>query len=665
MRSLLPLLACVASILPATAHAQTPYRVTHAATQQQFKPWIDGLVKDNYRPVSLHAYNDGGIAKFASVALENQGNVQWRVRYNLDHAGFQKAFEELVRDDYRLVQFAGYLDAGQPREAGLFIKGDGNDRAWQSRSGLTRDGFRKTLDEQSAAGKRPTQALGYPTGQGGYLLAAIFVEDNKTVWTSTVEMTDAQYQQRVTDSAAQGYRTTSLSVYPTPEGPRFGLVMIKDGAAWKSKHGLTAQSYQTLFDECRREGFRPVSVAGYETSEGLRYAAVWVKDVPQGIAVDAPAPKPAVAVDASALKGKRVVVIHDKAPLSADGKNLGVAAECSFFTVDSVNGNWLWIKSQKAYLKSSDVIPFEEAIGYYTRQMETDRSGTPYWHRAEIWRLKGELDLALNDMTEAIRLNPRPNYYSARGVMRHNKHEYDQAIADFGEAIRLDPKNGTPYHNRARVFRDLKDYDRALADFDMAIRLKGPSETTRVMSDTDLAGADSSQMINSLSLAYFTRGYTWLAKGDFEKALADYDEAIRRDARHEKPRLFRRELLAKMQAWDKLAADCQEALTRDAKDANALNALARLRATCPDETFRNGQEAVELAQKASDLRQGKDAGSLDTLAAAYAEAGDFDQAIATQQKAISQAKGNVIGEFEARLKLYRDRQPFRPAAAPK
>ena len=71
----------------------------------------------------------------------------------------------------------------------------------------------------------------------------------------------------------------------------------------------------------------------------------------------------AVAVAQPSLAGKRVVVIKDQAPLAASGKEVAKADECSVFTVDKVDGEWLWIKSERAYLRRGDVVPFEDAIG--------------------------------------------------------------------------------------------------------------------------------------------------------------------------------------------------------------------------------------------------------------------------------------------------------------
>jgi len=97
--------------------------------------------------------------------------------------------------------------------------------------------------------------------------------------------------------------------------------------------------------------------------------------------------------------------------------------------------------------------------------------------------------------------------------------------------------------------------------------------------------------------------------------------------------------------------------------AEAMNSLAWDLATVPSESLRDGRRAVETAEKALALND-SEPGFLDTAAAAYAEAGRFDDAVRTQEKAIAilrQADGMpaaVIEDFESRLRLYRNDQPF-------
>jgi len=69
--------------------------------------------------------------------------------------------------------------------------------------------------------------------------------------------------------------------------------------------------------------------------------------------------------------------------------------------------------------------------------------------------------------------------------------------------------------------------------------------------------------------------------------------------------------------------------------ARALSDRAWFRATCPDSSFRNGQQAVKDAKAACSIMQWKDEDMIDTLAAAYAETGDFDSAVRYAAQALA------------------------------
>jgi tetratricopeptide (TPR) repeat protein len=81
--------------------------------------------------------------------------------------------------------------------------------------------------------------------------------------------------------------------------------------------------------------------------------------------------------------------------------------------------------------------------------------------------LKGDLDHALADHSEAIRVDPNfAPAYRQRAIVWRSKGDADKALADFAEAIRLDPKDADALFQRGRTFADNKhDHDRAIADF--------------------------------------------------------------------------------------------------------------------------------------------------------------------------------------------------------
>ena len=96
-----------------------------------------------------------------------------------------------------------------------------------------------------------------------------------------------------------------------------------------------------------------------------------------------------------------------------------------------------------------------------------------------------------------------------------------------------------------------------------------------------------------------------------------------------------------------------------------INNLARLLATAPQADLRNGSRALSLAIRACEATEYKNPRFLDTLAAAYAETGQFEKAIQTAQEAIEKAlakkQESLAEEIKKRLKMYQARQPYREA----
>lgn len=219
--------------------------------------------------------------------------------------------------------------------------------------------------------------------------------------------------------------------------------------------------------------------------------------------------------------------------------------------------------------------------------------------------IKGDLDKAITDFTTVIQFDPtnalaiwnRASAYRAKG-------EFEKSIADFNEYILLNPTNDLAFKNRASDFMGIGNYDKAISDWNEGLRLK-----------------------QNDAIALAMRGDCYEFKGQFNEARKDFYQAIRLDA----------------------------------KGDGALNSLAWFRATCPDSSMRNGKEAVEAAQKACELSNWKKWGRIDTLVAAFAEAGDFLQAIKYQQQALNmnEASDKEREAMQNRLSLYHQQKPYR------
>jgi tetratricopeptide (TPR) repeat protein len=107
--------------------------------------------------------------------------------------------------------------------------------------------------------------------------------------------------------------------------------------------------------------------------------------------------------------------------------------------------------------------------------------------------------------------------------------------------------------------------------------------------------------------------------------------------------------------------DLREAVHLAPRDPVANGELAWFLATCPEERFRNGTEAVSSAKKACEIWHWENSESIDDLAAAYAELGDFEQATKYERRSLNDRSLAVKEreEREKRLQLYQQRKPFR------
>ena len=157
---------------------------------------------------------------------------------------------------------------------------------------------------------------------------------------------------------------------------------------------------------------------------------------------------------------------------------------------------------------------------------------------------------------------------------------------------------------------------------------------------------------------YNNRGAAYGEKSQYDQAISDFNKAIEMNPRYNKAYNNRGIVYRLKGEYDQAIWDFNKAIAINPLDAEAYNNLAWLFATAKAPGFRNGKKAVELALKACQLSDWGKAEYLDTLAAAYARAGDFDNAVKWQEKASESSKLAGTSEFQQRLNLYRERKPW-------
>lgn len=254
---------------------------------------------------------------------------------------------------------------------------------------------------------------------------------------------------------------------------------------------------------------------------------------------------------------------------------------------------------------------------------------------------------------------------------RHHEHmeSIEKAMADANRAVDVDSRCVEALLQRAELFRYQGIDDKAIEDLNSAVEL-APSDArlylarANVQADLTLSLKDfekSIQLTPNNATAWIDRGLTWAGEGNMEETRKNLDEAIRLSPLNTKA--LRNRAFANRALGDHTRAkvDLGEAVRIDPTYVNALNELAELLATCPDASLRDGKRAVFLAIDACQLTDSKDSYCLDTLAAAFAETGDFTRAVGSQQEAIDLGRrtNQLRPERAEWLDLYNKNKPRR------
>ncbi len=221
----------------------------------------------------------------------------------------------------------------------------------------------------------------------------------------------------------------------------------------------------------------------------------------------------------------------------------------------------------------------------------------------------------------------------------------DEAIAQYRKALEIKPDDVNSLNNMAIVFVGRGQFGEAITHYREALKIDPHSAQLR-----------------------YNMGYALACQGRLEEAVPQYQKALELDPRcaiaHHKYGI----ILAHWGRYAEALAQYRSALKLQPHYGECQFFLAWLLATCPVASLRNGEEAVEHARQVDQLCAGKDPLALDCLAAAYAEAGRFPEAITTARRAlavaIEQNKRALASEVRARIALYEARKPFRLSSSP-
>lgn len=337
--------------------------------------------------------------------------------------------------------------------------------------------------------------------------------------------------------------------------------------------------------------------------------------------------------------GEKLVIVSDQVEIKVRDKVIDTTHAGAVYVVREMKGELIGINSVHGtgFIEKRHAIPLDRAVGHWTSIIQEDsEDASAYIGRGLAHRELNNLDSAIADFTEAIRLDPKSAAaFLDRGGVWSKKREFDKAIADYSEAIRLNPKYAGAYSNRGAAWQGKGDHSKAIANYSEAIRLDPLDPVT-----------------------YFNRGNAWQSQNSFDQAIADYSAAIRLDPKFAAAYFNRGRAAESIARYEDALSDYADAIRIAPNYSRPYNARAWIWATCPEARFRNGKRAVENAIKACELDASRGLSPISTLAAAYAEAGDFENAVKWQKRTMELATEKDKPVFQKRLELFRSGKPF-------
>jgi tetratricopeptide (TPR) repeat protein len=219
----------------------------------------------------------------------------------------------------------------------------------------------------------------------------------------------------------------------------------------------------------------------------------------------------------------------------------------------------------------------------------------------------------------------------------------DEAIAQYQKVLQIKPDSVEAHNNLGIALLREGGVDEAIVHYQRALQIN----------------PDSAEAHNNL-------GNALLQKGKVDEAIVHYQRALQINPDSAEAHINLGDALFKMGSVDEAIPHFQEALQIKPDSLEVLNNLAWLLATSPDAHIRDGVQAVTYAERACELTHYGLIPVVGTLAAAYAEAGRFDDAIATAQKAcaLATAAGEqaLLAKNQKLLELYRAHQPYHEVA---
>jgi protein O-mannosyl-transferase len=259
------------------------------------------------------------------------------------------------------------------------------------------------------------------------------------------------------------------------------------------------------------------------------------------------------------------------------------------------------------------------------------------------------------------------------GIVLFQKGQLDEAIAHYRATLQMEPNFWDADYNLGSALLRKGQVDEAIAHCDKAVAMQPNDPDARVAFanallqkrriDEAIAHYQKALTIRpDYFLARYGLGHALLEKGELDAAIEQCRAALSIKPHDPDCRTILAVALDEKGQSAEAIQQYEKVLEISPQSISALNNLAWLLATCSNAPLRNGERAVELARRADQLSGGANALVLRTLAAGYAETGQFGKAIESSQAAMQAARmqgdDSLAARLEQEITLYELALPY-------
>jgi tetratricopeptide (TPR) repeat protein len=317
-----------------------------------------------------------------------------------------------------------------------------------------------------------------------------------------------------------------------------------------------------------------------------------------------------------------------------------------------------------------------EAIGHYEQALRINPGyAEAHNNLGNVLQKSGRETEAKAHFERSLQINPKnAEAHNNLGNVFLHEGKVSDAIGHYEQALRIKPDYAEAHVDLGNALFQMGKVPEAIAEYEQALRIKpdlaeahnnlgGPLMQIGRVQDAIGHLLEALRLNPDFTEAHFNLGNALSQAGQGNEAIGEYEQALRLKPDYAEAHRDLALALERNHRLREAIGHYEQALQIMPDRPESQNNLAWLLATLPPPEGGDPVRAVTLAERACQLTNNQMAPYLDTLAAAYASAGRFNDAVATAQKAIDLANSarlpHVAKQIESRLQLYRRGQPYR------